>query len=154
MLTDVGNLSLYNFNILTQYGFVSVYITKRKKWKRKHISALYSHIKYNKIQARLAQSVERQALNLVVGGSSPPVGAFLFFFLYYFFFLTFSILFILSFYSFLAHIQNFALIYAIRITIYCLSSTVGSCAGLLTRWSGVQSPWWALLFFFLLTLFF
>ena len=25
-------------------------------------------------QARLAQSVERQALNLVVGGSSPPVG--------------------------------------------------------------------------------
>ena len=27
------------------------------------------------IQARLAQSVERQALNLVVGGSSPPVGA-------------------------------------------------------------------------------
>ena len=26
-------------------------------------------------QARLAQSVERQALNLVVGGSSPPVGA-------------------------------------------------------------------------------
>ena len=26
--------------------------------------------------ARLAQSVERQALNLVVGGSSPPVGAF------------------------------------------------------------------------------
>ena len=31
--------------------------------------------------ARLAQSVERQALNLVVGGSSPPVGAFLFLFL-------------------------------------------------------------------------
>ena len=27
-----------------------------------------------KCQARLAQSVERQALNLVVGGSSPPVG--------------------------------------------------------------------------------
>ena len=27
------------------------------------------------LQARLAQSVERQALNLVVGGSSPPVGA-------------------------------------------------------------------------------
>ena len=26
--------------------------------------------------ARLAQSVERQALNLVVGGSSPPVGVF------------------------------------------------------------------------------
>ena len=32
-------------------------------------------------QARLAQSVERQALNLVVGGSSPPVGASLFLFL-------------------------------------------------------------------------
>ena len=30
-------------------------------------------------QARLAQSVERQALNLVVGGSSPPVGDLLFF---------------------------------------------------------------------------
>ena len=30
------------------------------------------------IKARLAQSVERQALNLVVGGSSPPVGDFLF----------------------------------------------------------------------------
>ena len=29
--------------------------------------------------ARLAQSVERQALNLVVGGSSPPVGDLLFF---------------------------------------------------------------------------
>ena len=28
-----------------------------------------------KRRARLAQSVERQALNLVVGGSSPPVGA-------------------------------------------------------------------------------
>ena len=32
--------------------------------------------------ARLAQSVERQALNLVVGGSSPPVGAFLLFFVW------------------------------------------------------------------------
>ena len=32
-------------------------------------------------QARLAQSVERQALNLVVGGSSPPVGDSFFFFL-------------------------------------------------------------------------
>ena len=32
-------------------------------------------------QARLAQSVERQALNLVVGGSSPPVGGSFFFFL-------------------------------------------------------------------------
>ena len=32
-----------------------------------------------KCQARLAQSVERQALNLVVGGSSPPVGVLLFF---------------------------------------------------------------------------
>ena len=30
--------------------------------------------------ARLAQSVERQALNLVVGGSSPPVGDLFFFF--------------------------------------------------------------------------
>ena len=30
-------------------------------------------------QARLAQSVERQALNLVVGGSSPPVGDLLLF---------------------------------------------------------------------------
>ena len=30
-------------------------------------------------QARLAQSVERQALNLVVGGSSPPVGGFYFY---------------------------------------------------------------------------
>ena len=28
--------------------------------------------------AVLAQSVERKALNLVVGGSSPPVGAFFF----------------------------------------------------------------------------
>ena len=35
--------------------------------------------------ARLAQSVERQALNLVVGGSSPPVGAFLFILLFFFF---------------------------------------------------------------------
>ena len=32
-------------------------------------------------QARLAQSVERQALNLVVGGSSPPVGDSFFLFL-------------------------------------------------------------------------
>lgn len=30
------------------------------------------------IVTRLAQSVERQAFNLVVGGSSPPVGVFLF----------------------------------------------------------------------------
>ena len=33
-------------------------------------------------QARLAQSVERQALNLVVGGSSPPVGDYLFLLLF------------------------------------------------------------------------
>ena len=129
---------------------------KRKIWRRNQRSVLYSHIKYNRIQARLAQSVERQALNLVVGGSSPPVGAFLFLFssfIFYSYFFYFFFFF-LSFYSFLTHIQHFALIYAIRITIYCLSSTVGSCAGLLTRWSGVQSPWWALLFAFLLTLFF
>ena len=33
-------------------------------------------------RARLAQSVERQALNLVVGGSSPPVGVSLFLILF------------------------------------------------------------------------
>ena len=41
--------------------------------------------------ARLAQSVERQALNLVVGGSSPPVGAFLFILLFFFCILWFLI---------------------------------------------------------------
>ena len=38
----------------------------RKTGLSKQVEKLY--------QARLAQSVERQALNLVVGGSSPPVG--------------------------------------------------------------------------------
>ena len=35
-------------------------------------------------EARLAQSVERKALNLVVVGSSPTVGVFLFFFFFAF----------------------------------------------------------------------
>ena len=43
----------------------------RKTGLSKQVEKLY--------QARLAQSVERQALNLVVGGSSPPVGDSLFF---------------------------------------------------------------------------
>ena len=44
-----------------------------------------------KCQARLAQSVERQALNLVVGGSSPPVGVLLLFLILMFCGLLFSL---------------------------------------------------------------
>ena len=50
-----------------------------KKEKRMWAWQLTSGEKANYSIARLAQSVERQALNLVVGGSSPPVGAFLLF---------------------------------------------------------------------------
>ena len=46
---------MFRFSMVTSFCFSSVHL--RETW-----------------QARLAQSVERQALNLVVGGSSPPVG--------------------------------------------------------------------------------
>ena len=59
----------------------------RQVWDRVHIEAVVlvnsAHLgdiaRYVACsQAGLAQSVERQALNLMVGGSSPPVGVLLF----------------------------------------------------------------------------
>lgn len=44
-----------------------------------NISYLYSKLYLSVYSAVLAQSVERKAFNLVVGGSSPPVGVYFFF---------------------------------------------------------------------------
>ena len=57
-----------------------------KKEKRMWAWQLTSGEKANYSIARLAQSVERQALNLVVGGSSPPVGDLFLFISFSFFF--------------------------------------------------------------------
>ena len=73
---------LFKSNIYTNYpiklsnGFVTtimIVTTKISKSKVRHLTVAYD-------TACLAQSVERQALNLMVEGSSPSVGAFLFFY--------------------------------------------------------------------------
>ena len=71
-----------------------------KKEKRMWAWQLTSGEKANYSIARLAQSVERQALNLVVGGSSPPVGASFHFFISLFF------SFLILYFIYLTHIPH------------------------------------------------
>ena len=65
--------------ISTMHHVVKEHIVESMSFKRDyHIRVCKSsgHLQY---EARLAQSVERKALNLVVVGSNPTVGVFLFF---------------------------------------------------------------------------
>ena len=68
------------YDFFTFKGFTKTIVTSRHHNVEvcAHVDGRESRCSNIVVTARLAQSVERQALNLMVVGSSPTVGAFLF----------------------------------------------------------------------------